>query len=99
MSESTSEDPATRRMLQIRERLIAALSPEVLEVADEGHLHQGHEGARDGRGHFYIRIQAARLDGLGRVAQHRLIYQALGDLLVTDIHAVRVDVRPPNKST
>jgi len=52
----------------------------------------GHAGARDGRGHFHIRIASDRFKGLSAVARHRLIYDALGDLLTTDIHAVRITV-------
>ncbi|MBL8202543.1 MAG: BolA family transcriptional regulator [Chromatiales bacterium] len=76
----------------IERRLSAALAPELLEVIDESHLHAGHAGARDGRGHFHIRISSARFKGLGAVARHRLIYDALGDLLTTDIHAVRISI-------
>jgi BolA protein len=74
----------------IRSRLQAALQPDVLEITDESHLHAGHAGARDGRGHFHVRIASRRFQGLGRLAQHRLVYDALGDLLTTDIHAVRI---------
>ena len=78
----------------IQSRLRAALDPPLLEVTDESQLHAGHAGARDGRGHFHIRIASARFQGLGAVARHRLIYDALGDLLTTDIHAVRISIEP-----
>jgi len=77
-------------MAAIRERLTAALHPRVLEITDESHLHAGHAGARDGRGHFYVRIASSRFQGLSRLAQHRLVYDALGDLLLSDIHAIRI---------
>ena len=73
-------------------RLRSSLAPEVLEVTDESHLHAGHAGARDGRGHYHVRIASARFKGLSAVARHRLIYEALGDLLTTDIHAVRISI-------
>jgi len=82
------------RMAMIQSRLREALDPLLLEVTDESHLHAGHAGARDGRGHFHIRIASARFAGLGAVARHRLIYQALGDLLTTDIHAIRISIEP-----
>jgi BolA protein len=78
----------------IQNRLREGLDPRLLEVTDESHLHAGHAGARDGRGHFHIRIASARFDGLAAVARHRLIYDALGDLLTTDIHAVRISIEP-----
>lgn len=81
---------SSRRILTIRNRLTSALDPQLLEIFDESHLHAGHAGARDGRGHFHVRIASARFHGLSRLAQHRLVYDALGDLMTTDIHAVRI---------
>lgn len=82
--------PSAERIALIRERLMTVLEPQLLEVADESHLHAGHAGARDGRGHFHVRISSPRFHGLSRLAQHRLVYDALGDLMITDIHAVRI---------
>ncbi|MEO8444129.1 MAG: BolA family protein [Gammaproteobacteria bacterium] len=78
------------RVAAIRGRLTAALNPHILEITDESHLHAGHAGARDGRGHFHVRIASTRFANLNRLAQHRLVYEALGDLMTTDIHAVRI---------
>ncbi|MDX1625456.1 MAG: BolA family protein [Wenzhouxiangellaceae bacterium] len=79
------------RVAEIRRRLTEALEPERLEVADESHLHRGHPGARDGRGHFRVRIRSAQLDRLSRLARHRRIYAALGELMDTDIHALAIE--------
>ena len=79
-----------RRLAAMHSRLSQALEPQLLEITDESHLHAGHAGARDGRGHFHVRIASARFQGLNRLAQHRLVYEALGDLMTTDIHAVRI---------
>lgn len=81
------------RIAAIRSRLTSALDPQLLEITDESHLHAGHAGARDGRGHFHIHITSARFRGLSRLAQHRLVYDALGDLMTTDIHAVRISAQ------
>lgn len=80
------------RVAEIRSRLQAALDPDSLEIIDESYLHAGHAGAKDGRGHFRIRIAAVSLNGHGRLAQQRKIYEALGDLMQTDIHAVSIQV-------
>lgn len=80
------------RIARIRLRIELALAPTYLEVIDESHLHRGHAGARDGRGHFRVRLAAQALKGLSRVAVHRLIYQAVGDLMTTDIHALAIEV-------
>jgi BolA protein len=79
------------RMQQIRQRLNVALQPQALEVIDEGHLHHGHEGAKDGRGHFRLRIVSERFAGQSMVQCHRLVYQAMGELMQTDIHALTID--------
>jgi stress-induced morphogen len=80
------------RVREIERRLQAALAPEWLEVLDESHLHIGHAGARDGRGHFRVRIQAEALKDLGRIAAHRRIHDTMGALMVTDIHALSIEL-------
>ncbi len=82
----------TSRIELMHKLLNTALLPESCEVIDEGHLHIGHEGARGGRGHYRIRIASPRFDGLSRIAQHRLVYDALAELMVDEIHAVSVEV-------
>lgn len=81
---------STARLRLIRERLTAALAPVALEIVDESHLHAGHEGARDGRGHFRVHIVSGRFDGLRAVQRHRLVYDALRDLMQSDVHALTI---------
>lgn len=83
------------RVDTIRHRLEAALSPASLEVIDDSHKHIGHEGARDGRGHFTVRIRAEAFRGLTPLAQHRAVYAALGELMTTDIHALAIQSGAP----
>ena len=85
-------------MERIRERLAAALSPAALDIDDESHRHAGHAGARDGRGHFRVRIVSAAFAGKAPLARHRAVYDALGDLMQTDIHALAIDARAPEES-
>lgn len=80
-----------QRIAEIRKRLEAALQPESLMIEDQGHLHVGHEGARDGRGHFRVMIVSEAFDGLSMVGRHRAIYAALGELMKTDIHALAIE--------
>jgi len=82
---------------QIEERLIDAFSPLELQIKDQSHLHAGHEGAKDGRGHFAVRIVASRFSGANRVQRHQMVYAALGDLMVTDIHAVQITALAPSE--
>ena len=94
MSPTRDERPAA-----IRAALEAALQPTRLELVDESHRHAGHAGARDGRGHFALRIDSAAFAGLAPLARHRRIYAALGTLMDTDIHALAIDARVPGEGT
>ena len=78
----------------IEAALRAALAPETLEVVDDSHLHVGHAGAREGR-HFSVRVTSARFEGLGAVARHRVVYDALRTLMPRGIHALAIDARTP----
>ena len=79
------------RVALIRERLESRLAPQALDIVDESHLHVGHPGARDGRGHFRVRIVSDLFAGLPRLARHRRVYAALGELMQTDIHALNIE--------
>ena len=56
---------------------------------------------QEGQGHFEVIIVADAFDGCSRIESHRLIYEALGELMTTDIHAlsIRASARNPNRST
>ncbi len=78
------------RCEQIEARLREAFSPDELLVKDQSHLHAGHAGAKDGRGHFEVHIVAEAFDNRGRIESHRLIYEALGSMMTSDIHALSI---------
>ncbi len=86
------------RVRMIRQRLEQALDPQSLEVIDESYLHVGHPGARDGRGHFRVRIVSALFHGLPRLARHRRVYAAMGELMNTDIHALTIEAFSENEA-
>lgn len=85
------------RLERIRACLEKALQPSRLDVEDESHRHAGHEGARDGRGHFRVRIVSAEFAGMPLIKRHQRVYAALGDLMRTDIHALALDARAPGE--
>jgi BolA protein len=85
------------RVELIEARLNESFSPDELEVIDESHLHRGHPGARDGRGHFRVRIVADVFHGLPRLARHRRVYRSLGELMTTDIHALNIEAISKNE--
>lgn len=70
----------------IREHFVDAR----IELIDESHLHVGHAGAREGKGHFRLHLVSNRFEGLRPLQRHQLVYQALGELMQTEIHALNI---------
>jgi BolA protein len=85
----------TARREQIEQQLRSHLRVEGLSIEDESALHAGHEGAKSGGGHFRLCIISPDFTGLSRVQRHRLVYDALHELMVRDIHALAIDARSP----
>ena len=79
---------------RMAEHLRQQLQPTELEVLDESAAHAGHAGA-NGTGfgtHFRVRIAAPAMAGKSRVAQHRLVYDALQDFIDQGVHALAIEV-------
>lgn len=85
------------RITQIRARL-EALRPDQIQITDQSHLHAGHPGARDGRGHFHLRIVTDKFAGHSRLNRHRMVYAELGELMDTDIHALGIEALTPEEA-
>lgn len=84
--------------IAIREKL-AALQPVSMELHDESHRHIGHAGARpSGGSHWQLTIVSEAFRGKSAVARHRMVYEALGDLMERDIHALRIEALAPEQS-
>ena len=82
----------------IRARL-AALEPLSLELTDESAQHAGHAGARPGgKTHWRLDIVSPRFTGKPTVARHRMVYQALGELMQHPIHALAISARSPEET-
>jgi BolA family transcriptional regulator, general stress-responsive regulator len=79
------------------EAALAALAPLRFDLIDESHKHVGHAGARDGRGHYALEIVSERFAGKLPLARHRLVYDALGELMQTDIHALSIRALAPQE--
>jgi len=86
------------RVDKIRAQLTTALTPSELEVVDDSHLHAGHIGARDGKGHYTVRIVSSRFGGLRPIARHQLVYQAVAGMMHTDIHALSIVALAPDEA-
>ena len=85
------------RVEKIKMRLEQALSPEKLEIADDSHLHKGHAGAASGAGHFSVVIVSAEFSGRTLVQRHRLVYQAVNDMMPGEIHALSIQAIAPEE--
>ena len=80
------------RVEAIRERLNAALQPSRLDLIDESERHIGHSG-HGGAGHFRLRIVAERFNYQSLILRHRMVYEALADLMPGEIHALSIEAR------
>ncbi|MGB9150327.1 MAG: BolA family protein [Burkholderiales bacterium] len=69
---------------------LAALAPAQLDIADESAAHAGHAGAKSGGGHFFLTIVSESFAGKPTLARHRMIYDALGDMMQREIHALSI---------
>ena len=81
-------------MDEIRQRL-AVLAPVKVELIDDSALHAGHAGARSGGGHYRLSIVSAAFAGKNTVSRHRMIYDALGDMMRKEIHALAIQAETP----
>ena len=89
-----TDDP---RVEKLRSRLQDALAPEALDIIDESAKHAGHEGAASGGGHYLLNIVSAAFEGKNPIQRHRLVFDAVGDMMHTDIHALSIQARAPDE--
>jgi len=75
--------------------LLQDLSPLSCQVEDESALHAGHAGAASGGGHYRLHLVSSRFEWLNRVSRHRLVYDCLGKLMKTEIHALALTLLTP----
>lgn len=88
--------------MRVRDRievaLMTALRPQHLEIVDESAGHAGHAGARpEGETHFRVTVVAEAFRGVGRVGRHRLVTEALVELLAGPVHALSITARAPGE--
>jgi BolA protein len=69
-----------------------------LTIRDDSAAHAGHAGAREG-GHFSVLVVSEQFAGRTRMQRHQLVYEAVADLLRTDIHALSIQARTPQEQT
>jgi len=85
------------RTERLRERLQAELNPSVLDITDDSHLHAGHAG-NTGGSHYTVKIVSSRFEGLKLVMRHRLVYDAVHDMInKAEIHALAINAVAPSE--
>ena len=84
------------RVAKIERLLATAFEPIEMLVKDQSHLHVGHAGARSGKGHFDVKIVSNKFAGQGRITRHRMVYDALGSFIESDIHALSINAISPS---
>jgi BolA protein len=82
----------------IRERLTRALNPEKLDIVDESAKHAGHAGAASGGGHYIVTIVSRAFENKSLIQRHRLVYDAVDDMMHTEIHALSIQASTPDES-
>lgn len=95
MPQANNPGIGEQRAAQIKALLIDKLAAERVEIRDRTWQHRRHEGAKDGRGHFELTVVSPRFAGKPPLARHRMVYAALGELLTTDIHALKIHALEP----
>ncbi len=81
----------------LRERLVT-LQPSHLEIIDDSAMHAGHAG-NTGGGHFTVVIESSLFSDKSRTIRHRMVYQAVGDLIPSRIHALSIQASAPGESS
>ncbi len=83
--------------IQIMQAQLASLKPAHLEIRDDSASHAGHAGAQSGGGHFFLTIVSDAFTGQSTLARHRKIYDLLGDLMHSRIHALSIKAHTPDE--
>lgn len=81
----------------IRQKLEEALKPELIEIIDHSAAHAGHAGNKGG-GHYNVTIVAQQFEGKSLIQRHQLVYQALGDMMKEEIHALGINALTPTEN-
>ena len=76
-------------LIEIIKTRLASLEPISIEIKDDSALHAGHAG-NSGGGHFSLTIVSSQFSQKSPIMRHRLIYQALADLIPQHIHAISI---------
>ncbi|MES2072899.1 MAG: BolA family protein [Pseudomonadota bacterium] len=82
---------------RIQARLVETFQPLVCQLQDDSAAHAGHAGAASGGGHYSVKLVCKQFEGLNRISRHRLVYDAVGDMMHTEIHALAIVALAPSE--
>ncbi len=85
------------RFDKIKTRLEETFQPLQCHLQDDSAAHAGHAGAASGAGHFSLKLVCQKFEGLNRISRHRLVYDAVGDMMHTEIHALVIVALAPSE--
>ncbi len=83
------------RIEKMKNLLVENFSPSHLEIIDDSHHHIGHAGAKDGAGHFTVKICSEAFSGKTLIQRHRMVYSVLDSMMHCDIHALSIEASVP----
>ncbi len=83
------------RVARIHDAIERGLDAAHVQVIDHSAAHAGHAGAEAGGGHFEVIVVSGKFEGMSRLAAQRLVYDALGGLMASDIHALTMHTYTP----
>jgi BolA protein len=81
--------------LALLQQRLDSLRPSKLEIRDDSALHKGHKG-NTGGGHYSVTIESSLFSGKSTIIRHRLVYQAVGDLIPSHVHALSINALAPD---
>jgi BolA protein len=82
---------------ELMQEKLSTLHPESLEILDDSGQHAGHDGARGGGGHYRLTIVSRDFAGQPLQRRHRMVYEALGPLMKSEIHALTIQAYAPDE--
>lgn len=89
---------ASTNTVELMRQKLSTLKASEIAIEDESALHAGHEGAKSGGGHYRLRIISEKFTALAPLARHRLVYEALGEMMQRDVHALSIQALTPDEA-
>lgn len=94
-----NEAEQQRRADAVRQQLTDALDASRIEIKDVTQRHRRHAEAKDGRAHFEVVVVSERFAALPTLRRHRLVYDALDQMMNTDIHSLSIKALTPGEDS